>query len=234
MLGQVKGRLTFANVMSCAAVFMALGGTSYAAMQIGTSNIKNGAVTAPKIARNAVGSAQVADHSLTAADFAGGLPRGEAGPQGPAGAPGPQGAPGAPGAPGPQGPAGPAGAGQAVSYRGNAGSGLQIIYNANGMRIEATCDVSGFVATVRPTSDHNKIISTIFDVTNGQGFVNSITDFGLGQGLVLSPGVTTDDYQGWITFTNLAGRIVTLQYGMSISLGNPLGDCVFAGTATQA
>ena len=92
MLGRVKGRLTFANVMSCAAVFMALGGTSYAAMQIGTANIENGAVTAPKIARNAVGSAQVADHSLTAQDFAGGLPsgpRGESGPQGPAGAPGP-------------------------------------------------------------------------------------------------------------------------------------------------
>ena len=121
-----------------------------------------------------------------------------------------------------------------MSYRGNAGQALQIIYDANGMRIEATCDVSGFVATIRPTADHSKIVSTIFDVTNGQGFVNSITDFGFGTGLVLSPGVTTDDYQGWITFTNMAGRIVNLQYSMSISLGNPMGDCVFAGTPTEA
>src|SRR5690349_14601309 len=149
MLGRVRSRLTYSNVMASAAVFLALGGTSYAALQIGTANIKNGAVTAPKIASNAITGAKVADHSLTARDFSGRLP---AGPQGPQGPRGPAGAPGAAGAQGPagpagpagpQGPAGPAGAGRAVTYRGNAGQGLQIIYNANGMRIEATCDVSG-------------------------------------------------------------------------------------------
>jgi hypothetical protein len=63
------GKLTYANVMATVAVFIALGGASYAAVSlpknsvganqikdraIGTSKLKGGAVTAPNIAKEAV------------------------------------------------------------------------------------------------------------------------------------------------------------------------------------
>jgi hypothetical protein len=57
-------RLTYANVTATLALFIALGGSGYAATQlarnsVGTAQLKNGAVT----------SAKVRDHSLTAADI---------------------------------------------------------------------------------------------------------------------------------------------------------------------
>ncbi len=81
-------RLTFANVMSVIAVFIALGGASYAAIKlpknsVGTKQLKGGAVTLKKIKKNAVNSAKVRNHSLRAADFkAGQLPQGPQGPPG--------------------------------------------------------------------------------------------------------------------------------------------------------
>jgi hypothetical protein len=44
-----------ALIISIIALFAALGGTSYAAATIGTSDIKNGAVTNPKLASSSVG-----------------------------------------------------------------------------------------------------------------------------------------------------------------------------------
>ena len=51
---RLRGRLTYANVMATIAVFIALGGVSYAALKlpknsVGTKQIKNGAVTPPKV-----------------------------------------------------------------------------------------------------------------------------------------------------------------------------------------
>ncbi len=82
------------------ALFVALGGTSMAAARlparsVGTKQIKAGAITGGKIARNAVTSAKVKNGSLQATDFAAGqLPAGAPG------APGRDGAPGAAGSPG--------------------------------------------------------------------------------------------------------------------------------------
>ncbi len=80
-------------IMSTAALVVALGGTSYAAATIGTSDIKNGAVTSPKIK----------DGTIKQIDLA---PGGIAGPQGPRPA---SPAHGACRPEGPVGPAGPAG-----------------------------------------------------------------------------------------------------------------------------
>jgi hypothetical protein len=85
-------KLTFANVMSVTAVFIALGGTAIAVTQlpkdsVGARQIKDGAVR----------SAEVKDFSLQANDFAKGtLLKGDKGEQGPAGQPGTPGTPGAP------------------------------------------------------------------------------------------------------------------------------------------
>jgi hypothetical protein len=64
-----------ALVLSAIALFVALGGTSYAAItlarnSVGTKQLKKNAVTAPKIRAGAVNGAKVADGSLTASDIA--------------------------------------------------------------------------------------------------------------------------------------------------------------------
>ena len=82
----MRGRLTFANVVSLLALFFALTAGSYAALSL------------PK---NSVTTKQVKDHSLLKKDFkADQLPAGAQGPTGPQGLPGPQGV---------QGPIGPTG-----------------------------------------------------------------------------------------------------------------------------
>jgi hypothetical protein len=84
------------------ALFVALGGTSYAAVSlapnsVATKQIKNGQVKTADLGKNSITSPKVRDGSLTASDFASGqLP---AGPRGPAGQQGEPGKPGADGAP---------------------------------------------------------------------------------------------------------------------------------------
>jgi hypothetical protein len=99
MPAPIRARLTYANVMSTIAVFVALGGSSYAAVQLSRDGVK-----ARHIAANAVRSVEVKDRSLRARDFARGqLPRGATGPQGPQGFQGPQGLKGDQGDRGPAG-----------------------------------------------------------------------------------------------------------------------------------
>ena len=85
----LAGRLTYANVTSTVCLFLALGGSAYAAASITGKNVRNGSLT----------SADIKDHTLRARDFKlGELPRGPQGPQGergPAGVRGPAGAAGA-------------------------------------------------------------------------------------------------------------------------------------------
>lgn len=85
MITRLLARLTYANVVSTLAVFLLLGGTSYAAATLAANSVGN-----KQLKDNAVTSSEVKDSSLRAKDFAGGqLPAGvrePAGPAGPAGA----------------------------------------------------------------------------------------------------------------------------------------------------
>jgi hypothetical protein len=68
----MRPRLSYANVMATIAVFIALGGASYAAFtppknSIGSKQLKKNAVTAKKIKKNAVITAKVKDEAITAA-----------------------------------------------------------------------------------------------------------------------------------------------------------------------
>jgi hypothetical protein len=126
-----------ATVISLIALFVALGGTSYAAVtlpknSVGSKQIKDGQVKSADLGKNSVTSAKVkdgqvksadlGDNSVTSAkvkngsllrsDFRSGQlppgPQGPAGPQGPKGDTGAQGPKGDTGERGPQGPSGPA------------------------------------------------------------------------------------------------------------------------------
>ena len=96
MFGRLRERMTFANTMSLIAVFVALGGTSYAAVKIPRNS-----VSAAQIKTGGVGSSEVKNGALRAFDFrAGELPAGAKGDKGEKGDKGDQGAPGNDGAPG--------------------------------------------------------------------------------------------------------------------------------------
>lgn len=90
------------NAVAYVALFVALGGTSYAAVKLPKNS-----VGATQIKTNAVRSAEVKNGSLTAKDFKKGVIK--VGAQGPAGKAGANGLNGAPGAKGADGAAGPAG-----------------------------------------------------------------------------------------------------------------------------
>jgi hypothetical protein len=93
----MRSYLTYANVMATIAVFLTLGGTSYAVAtgSINSREIANNTVRSADIRDETIRSRDVDDGSLKAQDFAPGqLP---AGPQGAPGAPGEPGAAGAPG-----------------------------------------------------------------------------------------------------------------------------------------
>jgi hypothetical protein len=111
-LRTLRARLTYANLMATIAVFIALGGSSYAALRITSKDVPKDALTGADIKKltgrdvtnnsltgadvKKLRSADVADGSLLGADFAAGQL-----PAGPKGDPGPMGDAGAPGEPGP-------------------------------------------------------------------------------------------------------------------------------------
>jgi hypothetical protein len=65
-LKQLKRHLSFANVASCLALFMALSGVAYAAKTIvKTQNLRNGAVTTPKLRNGAVTTGKLRNGAVT-------------------------------------------------------------------------------------------------------------------------------------------------------------------------
>jgi hypothetical protein len=69
MLARFRPRLTFANVMSCVALFVALGGTSYAALSVGSGQIKDHSIKGVDIAQGSLTSENVKDRSLQGKDI---------------------------------------------------------------------------------------------------------------------------------------------------------------------
>lgn len=128
-------RPSHATVVAYLAIFVALGGTGYAASKIDSGDVRNGSLTGEDVHNKSLTGVDVGNESLGLRDFrvdelpagrqgppgADGEdgPRGRAGPfgedgprgpRGPAGPPGPQGPAGAEGPPGPPGPGGGEGA----------------------------------------------------------------------------------------------------------------------------
>jgi hypothetical protein len=64
MLDKLRRRLTYANVMSTLAVFIALGGSSYAAYAINGSSIKNRSVTGRKLRHNTITGYEIKESTL--------------------------------------------------------------------------------------------------------------------------------------------------------------------------
>ena len=65
MLTKLRQRLTYANVMSTLGVFIALGGSSYAALTISGSDIRNRSIPAKKLKRNSITNREVRESRLS-------------------------------------------------------------------------------------------------------------------------------------------------------------------------
>lgn len=86
-MNRIRSNLSFANAISLLALFVALGGTGYAAAvaknSVGHKQIRKSAVRASEIKDRAVGTSEVRDGSLLAGDFkAGEIPAGPKGDKG--------------------------------------------------------------------------------------------------------------------------------------------------------
>jgi hypothetical protein len=98
VVAKLRSRLSYANVVATFALFVALGGSSYAALTVTGKNVKNSSLTGADIKNNSVTgkdvkgirSGDVTDRSLLAKDFrAGQLPTGPKGDKGDKGDRGP-------------------------------------------------------------------------------------------------------------------------------------------------
>jgi len=79
-------RPSYSNVMATAAMFIALGGTSYAAVKITGAEVRDGTLTGRDVRNGSLSGRDVRNGSLRAADIAPGqIPTGPRGPQGAAG-----------------------------------------------------------------------------------------------------------------------------------------------------
>ncbi len=110
-----------ALVVACIALFVSLGGVGYAAATIGTSDIKNGAVTGKKIKDRTITAKDINPNTVTALKGANGTP-------------------GAPGAQGPQGPQGPQGASATKLFATINGNGTRVTAKESGV---VSADKSG-------------------------------------------------------------------------------------------
>lgn len=109
----IRRHLSYANVMATVAVFIALGGSSYAALRITGRDVRDGSLT----------GRDVKNHSIRSRDLAAGVVRqGAAGAQGPVGAKGDLGAKGDAGPRGLTGARGPAGARGLQGPKGDTGT----------------------------------------------------------------------------------------------------------------
>src|SRR4051794_28952451 len=92
----IRPHLTFANVVSMLALFVALGGSATATLLVTGKNVKNSSLTGADVKNSSLTSLDVKDRSLLASDFKSGqLPVGAQGPQGIPGVAGPKGESGA-------------------------------------------------------------------------------------------------------------------------------------------
>jgi hypothetical protein len=64
MIEGLRGKLSYANVMATLAVFIALGGSSYAALSITSRDVRDGSLTHKDLRRNTLGGARIKESRL--------------------------------------------------------------------------------------------------------------------------------------------------------------------------
>jgi hypothetical protein len=154
--------------------------------------------------------------------------RGPRGPRGPRGVPGPA---------GPAGAAGPAGTGIPFSFALGTNAPTSIIFESNGLRIEAGCPGGALDLVARPEGgDHNIVEVTAFDNFPGEEggmWGETIPDAVVNQRIPMLAGANPfHDFNGLLAVRTLAGQMTTVQWWAMGSLYSSQGDCVGGGTVS--
>src|SRR3954451_8203606 len=198
-------RPSHATVVAYVSLFVAVGGTSVAAVTIAnnavvSSSIKDGQVKTADLGANVVTSAKVKAGSLLASDLkAGALPAGIAGPQGPAGAAGPAGPPGVKGDPGTSGAPGAAGT---------------VGVNGAATRVRARMP-AGDIAVPANTITFGTAV-TIALAQNGWTQGATETDLFLVRVTVTAPATCSGGAQGLLVNARLGGAVLLGSHGGTI------------------
>ncbi len=69
MIARLRNRLTYANVVATLALFLALGGTSYAVLQVRSDDVVDNSLRSRDVRNNTLRSLDIRDRSLQARDF---------------------------------------------------------------------------------------------------------------------------------------------------------------------
>ena len=203
MSSLMRRRPSPALVIALLALFVALGGTSYAVKKIGSRQIADNSVKSVDVRNNNLTGTDIKDGSLLGGDFAAGQlpagPAGPAGPQGPRGNTGPKGDTGETGATGAQGPQGPAGSARgyavigpngAISTKGGTFQYLVVT------RISAGTYCLGQSGGSTGISNYGPLIATLHGPDSTDGYINANLEFGSSCNPYGGHGVHTSDTTG--------------------------------------
>jgi hypothetical protein len=196
MLDRLRPRLTFANVVSVVTLFVVLGGSAYAAVQLSRNAVKR-----KHIAPNAVTAPKVKNGSLRFEDFGPGqLPRGAEGAQGAQGQKGDAGNQGIQGATGADGDTGAPGSSAAHAQTINVPGGPFLVTPATKNVDRVTQLVSGGMVLAGRYCLHSTVTPNHVTATLVQGSAGEITVSSNPTGGVHCDGVGTDP--GYNVFVN--------------------------------
>jgi hypothetical protein len=175
----IRERLTYANVMASVALFVALGGASYAAVSlprdsVGTQQLRGQAVTRSKLAPGSVDTRQLRDRAVDASKLAlGGVKKHSLSPWllgqlARRSEPGPQGARGA------TGPRGPGAIPVRYSQPASGTPNPQPVLDVAGLSFTASCDVSAGTTTLNfvPRSSEGATLHETVTVDSGTDLAN--------------------------------------------------------------
>ena len=194
MLSRLRAHLTYANVVATIAVFIALGGSSYAALKlpknsVGSEQLKPNSITSTKVKG---GSLSTTDFKASARSFLRGG-RGPRGVQGPQGTTGKTGKTGAKGSTGPRGAAGSARAYATVV----ADNGQLPIFTANVPNL-------AFGSVARTSTGVYCLAAPLLTVPQRSAAIASVRD--LGGGYLVSNGLCTNGVE--VQTRNTTGALV--------------------------
>jgi len=224
-------------VIATIALFLAIGGIGYAAATIGTNDIKNGAVTAPKIHKKAVSkkklkkasvnSAKVKDHSLLEEDLAFNVGQGATGPQGPPGPPGP---PGAAGGTSTNATTVNGLSVQKVFFKGGPNATVANRFAAGGLVLRLGCSSGDPVAEVFTTQQDIALQGDVSGIDDDDGTTYNFSA-GINQGFEEDITGGTRIGSGRLTYSTSTGTVLTMLYGFDNSpTFNGEDVCTFRGT----
>jgi hypothetical protein len=220
-------RLTYANVMATIAVFIALGGASYAAIKlpknsVGSSQIKKNAITTAKLKKEAVTGAKIKIGSLGTvpsakyADTAGSAAN--AGSAASA--------------------ANAAHAIEADSVGGQRveklfwsepeGTAKQTVFSGSGLTISASCSSSSKIAVTASSTEANAEFD-VFGYSEGSPF--DLSEASFGEALSMVDGAGQHEGSGTFVYATSNGTLITGSYGFDYPNSfNGIPNCSLFGT----